>query len=232
MKEVLKQYLEEFYRGFAGFELEHLQDFHNRNMKFNLAEYEIQHLEKDEIYGPGIIPIGILDNRKDKPSIAKTLNYKMILTASLFTMKLGGETFAKIIKKILRENSSEGAAAATTSRTTPALRWESPTSNPMIISQVVVDPNATMTKDGKQLTAEEWNKEKTQIIDEMKACVEQSREKVNEANFLLKESTDARDKAKARIKSLENDLKIERVQIKSLENDVRILEQEKKKAYV
>ncbi|PKY35618.1 hypothetical protein RhiirB3_503735 [Rhizophagus irregularis] len=86
-----------------------------------------------------------------------------------------------------------------------------------------------MTKDGKQLTAEEWNKEKTQIIDEMKACVEQSREKVNEANFLLKESTDARDKAKARIKSLENDLKIERVQIKSLENDVRILEQEKKK---
>ncbi|PKY27956.1 hypothetical protein RhiirB3_443889 [Rhizophagus irregularis] len=60
MEETLKQYLNEYYRGFTGFELEHIEDFTKclkEYKKFNLEEYEISHLDKDMLFPPGDIKI-------------------------------------------------------------------------------------------------------------------------------------------------------------------------------
>ncbi|PKK66772.1 hypothetical protein RhiirC2_784359 [Rhizophagus irregularis] len=65
-EETLKQYMNEYYRGFTGFELEHLEDFAKclkEYKEFKLAEYEVAHLDKDILFPPGDIKIGVRDAR-------------------------------------------------------------------------------------------------------------------------------------------------------------------------
>ncbi|CAB4442378.1 unnamed protein product [Rhizophagus irregularis] len=84
MEEVLKQLITEFYRGFA-----------------DLAEYEKTHLEEDLGFPPGQIHKAVLSERRII-GLTVVTDYDTLVKVAVFTMKLGGETF----KKMLRENSA------------------------------------------------------------------------------------------------------------------------------
>ncbi|EXX60487.1 hypothetical protein GLOIN_2v1485019 [Rhizophagus irregularis DAOM 181602=DAOM 197198] len=108
MEETLKQYLNEYYRGFTGFELEHIEDFTKclkEYKKFNLEEYEISHLDKDMIFPPGDIKIGVRDARTTKGS---NIYKDTLMDIAIFTMKMGGENVKRILETILLENSQAG----------------------------------------------------------------------------------------------------------------------------
>ncbi|CAB4398918.1 unnamed protein product [Rhizophagus irregularis] len=239
-----------FVRSFAGLEIEYLRDFYEAQAKNkNLAPepFERAYLnDAIKLYLPGEFLKTFFTERCNK------IRNNNILHASVFTIKLGAEYLGQLLYKILRENNSERAKGAVKKEPMKnledkekeieqlkidkknlediidSLNAESAavthTSEPITISQVCVNPNAQLMKDGKRLTAKEWNKEKAEIIDKMNKCVTRHKEEANEAQFLLQESMGVRDKAEARIKSLENDLKIERERIKSLENDIKNLE--------
>ncbi|PKB97460.1 hypothetical protein RhiirA5_433118 [Rhizophagus irregularis] len=105
MEETLKQYLNEYYRGFTGFELEHIEDFTKclkEYKKFNLEEYEISHLDKDMLFPLGDIKIGVRDARTTKGS---NIYKDILMDIAIFTMKMGGENVKRILETILLENS-------------------------------------------------------------------------------------------------------------------------------
>ncbi|PKY59496.1 hypothetical protein RhiirA4_482285 [Rhizophagus irregularis] len=90
MEETLKQYMNEYYRGFTGFQLEYLEDFGQCLQyfkKLDLAEYETNYLDKD------------IDT---------------LMNIAVFIMKLGGETVKRILETILLGNFQAGAANDTT----------------------------------------------------------------------------------------------------------------------
>uniref|UniRef100_U9T771 Uncharacterized protein n=1 Tax=Rhizophagus irregularis (strain DAOM 181602 / DAOM 197198 / MUCL 43194) TaxID=747089 RepID=U9T771_RHIID len=104
-EETLKQYLNEYYRGFTGFELEHIEDFSKslkEYKKFNLEEYKILHLDKDMLYPPGDIKIGVRDARITKE---RNIYKDILMDTAVFTMKMGGENVKRILETILLENS-------------------------------------------------------------------------------------------------------------------------------
>ncbi|CAB4438106.1 unnamed protein product [Rhizophagus irregularis] len=101
-EEFVNQYLNEYS------ELEYWVDFYKAQKTktiINITEYEKDHLDnKNEIYGPGKVPKGIINDRCDAD------RDKVILASNIFTIKLGAENIKKIFKKIFRENSERGAA--------------------------------------------------------------------------------------------------------------------------
>ncbi|CAB4426312.1 unnamed protein product [Rhizophagus irregularis] len=108
-EELLKQYMNEYYRGFTGFELEHLEDFAKclkEYKEFNLAEYEVEHLDKDILFPPGDIKIGVRDSgTTSKSNVSKNI----LMDIAVFTMKMGGENIKRILEKIILENSRKDA---------------------------------------------------------------------------------------------------------------------------
>ncbi|CAB4435038.1 unnamed protein product [Rhizophagus irregularis] len=106
-EETLKQYINEYYRGFTGFELEHLEDFAKclkEYKEFNLAEYEVAHLDKDILFPPGDIKIGVRDARTtSKNNVSK----KILMDIAVFTMKMGGENVKRILETIILEKSQK-----------------------------------------------------------------------------------------------------------------------------
>ncbi|CAB4418242.1 unnamed protein product [Rhizophagus irregularis] len=108
MEETLKQYITEYYRGFIGFEIEHIEDFYQASKTYkriNLGEYETT--VRDILYPPGEIRIGVRDARCIP---TRPVQKHFLMDLAIFTMKLGGETVKRILEKILRENPREGAA--------------------------------------------------------------------------------------------------------------------------
>ncbi|CAB5386223.1 unnamed protein product [Rhizophagus irregularis] len=108
-EETLKQYMNEYYRGFTGFELEHLEDFAKclkEYKEFNLADYEIAHLDNDILFPPGDIKIGVRDARTTSKS---NISKKILMDIAVFTMKMGGENIKRILEKILLEKSRNDA---------------------------------------------------------------------------------------------------------------------------
>ncbi|PKK56471.1 hypothetical protein RhiirC2_829012, partial [Rhizophagus irregularis] len=108
-EETLKQYMNEYYRGFTGFELEHLEDFAKclkEYKEFNLAEYEIAHLDKDILFPPGDIKIGVRDARTTSKS---NVSKKILMDIAVFTMKMGGENVKRILETILLEKTRNDA---------------------------------------------------------------------------------------------------------------------------
>ncbi|PKC54763.1 hypothetical protein RhiirA1_476708 [Rhizophagus irregularis] len=105
MEEVLKQLITEFYRGFAGFEVEYTKDFYlalRKIEKLDLAEYEKTHLEEDLDFQ---IHKAVLSERHII-GLTGVTDYDTLVKVAVFTMKLGGETFKRIVEKMLRENSA------------------------------------------------------------------------------------------------------------------------------
>ncbi|CAB4432617.1 unnamed protein product [Rhizophagus irregularis] len=108
MEETLKQYMNEYYRGFTGFEIEHILDFEKCMIyykRIGLAEYEKAHLDEDILFPPGDIRIGIRDERNNG-----SMKTNILMDLAVFTMKLGGENLKRILEKILLGISIEGAA--------------------------------------------------------------------------------------------------------------------------
>ncbi|PKY25284.1 hypothetical protein RhiirB3_440168 [Rhizophagus irregularis] len=109
MEETLKQYMNEYYRGFTGFGIEHIYDFARcitYYKRISLEEYEKKYLDEDILFPPGNIKIGIRDERNDRHM---HMNENILIDFAVFTMKLGGETIKRILEKILLGISIEGA---------------------------------------------------------------------------------------------------------------------------
>ncbi|PKC64969.1 hypothetical protein RhiirA1_461687 [Rhizophagus irregularis] len=123
MEETLKQYMNEYYRGFTGFGIEHIYDFARcitYYKRISLEEYEKKYLDEDILFPPGNIKIGIRDERNDRHM---HMNENILIDFAVFTMKLGGETIKRILEKILLGISIEGAvkegAAVDVTKTSP-----------------------------------------------------------------------------------------------------------------
>ncbi|CAB4432519.1 unnamed protein product [Rhizophagus irregularis] len=100
--------MNEYYRGFTGFEIEHILDFEKCMIyykRIGLAEYEKAHLDEDILFPPGDIRIGIRDERNNG-----SMKTNILMDLAVFTMKLGGENLKRILEKILLGISIEGAA--------------------------------------------------------------------------------------------------------------------------
>ncbi|CAB4492780.1 hypothetical protein RhiirA1_476179 [Rhizophagus irregularis] len=87
-EETLKQYMNEYYRGFT-------------------ADYEIAHLDNDILFPPGDIKIGVRDARTTSKS---NISKKILMDIAVFTMKMGGENVKRILETILLEKSCKDTA--------------------------------------------------------------------------------------------------------------------------
>lgn len=176
-EEVLKQLITEFYRGFAGFEVEYTKDFYlalRKIEKLDLAEYEKTHLEEDLGFQ---IHKAVLSERRII-GLTGVTDYDTLVKVAVFTMKLGGETFKRIVEKMLRENS--------------AVQGDT-TSNE---KEPIEKPYKKKLPFGRSEKAEDTIMEKNEIIQE----------NVDR----LTECKELKRIAEERIRTLENDLKIER----------------------
>ncbi|PKY53238.1 hypothetical protein RhiirA4_498579 [Rhizophagus irregularis] len=108
-EELLKQYMNEYYRGFTGFEnlVNLLKRFTNFLMFLKLNRLMLhQHLDKDILFPPGDIKIGVRDSgTTSKSNVSKNI----LMDIAVFTMKMGGENIKRILEKIILENSRKDA---------------------------------------------------------------------------------------------------------------------------
>ncbi|CAB4431235.1 unnamed protein product [Rhizophagus irregularis] len=206
-EEFVKQYLKEYFRSFIGAELEYWTDFYKAyetRKRIDIAEYETTYLEKDEIYGPGKMPKGVLSERCEQDR-----NF-YIAASNIFTIKLGAENIKKILEKIFRENSERGAA---NNESPPDWISEKEYLTDKIRSlENELESYFGVTED--IMEGKKMNKELEEKLEETIRSNNQDKERIISLNNDLKIERE-------RIKSLENDvIRLEKLEKKSLTSEV------------
>src|SRR5688500_9970608 len=101
-EEELTNYMDRYFRGFAGFEMEHLDDFYNfcrKGKEFDLKEYELAHLNDEQFFELGAFLSPFFAIKKGENQ--DTVNYRTMRKLVIFTIKYGGDIIKEIIKKFL-----------------------------------------------------------------------------------------------------------------------------------
>ncbi|CAB4431328.1 unnamed protein product [Rhizophagus irregularis] len=215
-EEFVKQYLKEYFRSFIGAELEYWTDFYKAyetRKRIDIAEYETTYLEKDEIYGPGKMPKGVLSERCEQDR-----NF-YIAASNIFTIKLGAENIKKILEKIFRENSERGAA---NNESPPDWISEKEYLTDKIRSlENELESYFGVTED--IMEGKKMNKELEEKLEETIRSNNQDKERIISLNNDLKIERE-------RIKSLENDvIRLEKLEKKSLTSEVANSSKQKSK---
>uniref|UniRef100_U9U651 Uncharacterized protein n=1 Tax=Rhizophagus irregularis (strain DAOM 181602 / DAOM 197198 / MUCL 43194) TaxID=747089 RepID=U9U651_RHIID len=198
----VKEYLLEYYRGFAGLELEYLRDFYEaeeKNEQISLAEQEKLHLEEEKLAN---LPPGRFFQSYYSERCTEKRHYNMF-RASIFTIKLGGNNIKSILEKIFRENLSKGAAKKDTATTIGPIR------------------GPVLMRDGKEIPIG-WEEEKKLLIELKDVRIHELEEEVE----LFKRYN---NNAKEKIESLKKEIKIAEERIILLENDARKFSESEKK---
>ncbi|PKK71929.1 hypothetical protein RhiirC2_710753 [Rhizophagus irregularis] len=198
----VKEYLLEYYRGFAGLELEYLRDFYEaeeKNEQISLAEQEKLHLEEEKLAN---LPPGRFFQSYYSERCTEKRHYNMFRT-SIFTIKLGGNNIKSILEKIFCENLSKGAAKKDTATTIGPIR------------------GPVLMRDGKEIPIG-WEEEKKLLIELKDVRIHELEEEVE----LFKRYN---NNAKEKIESLKKEIKIAEERIILLENGARKFSESEKK---
>ncbi|PKY36332.1 hypothetical protein RhiirB3_396725, partial [Rhizophagus irregularis] len=94
----LRHYLLLFYKDFKGFEEHHLDDFTRatrKNSRVNLAEYELEYMERDLIFEPGKMGEGIINGKR---RTGNDIIKDSLMDFATFTMKLAADTTKKLLE--------------------------------------------------------------------------------------------------------------------------------------
>ncbi|RGB30568.1 hypothetical protein C1646_817840 [Rhizophagus diaphanus] len=107
------RYMERYYKGFAGFELEYFGDFYEKmsnGKTIDLAEYEMTHLDENPYMELGQY-LDVFFSTKPRPNSQKVA-YRTAIKLVIFIIKLGGQIIQEILKEISREKFSRDVSAA------------------------------------------------------------------------------------------------------------------------
>ncbi|PKY54015.1 hypothetical protein RhiirA4_474228 [Rhizophagus irregularis] len=111
LEEIIEQYLKVYYGGFIGFETKHVTNFTKTLMKykrFNLPGYETEYLDKESLFPPGEINIGVRDETVRRGT---NVYQDTLMDIAAFTMKLGGETLKRTLREIMVKIRKDADAA-------------------------------------------------------------------------------------------------------------------------
>lgn len=121
---------------------------------------------------------------------------------AIFTIKYGGSLITNIVREILNEKPAATNEPIKIQENFQLLLDKEKTILQLKIDELITDKLAEKL---------DWEKEKAELILETQDTLE-----------IIKEYKEKNAKAEERIRTLENDLKIERERIKSLEKDVMV----------